>query len=188
MQIRTMPTNPTSDELVFDARENLQALEGSLKHVEVVNALDPEVLFAKAPGVSGWSAGEHAFHLILACDLSFRNAISLVKDSGRLIRDPEDRQDDKLAILADGNIPRGVATAPRFVQPPKKINLELLQALTREMQETRGALAEDVAALEQAPRAIPHQLLGDLTAREWIRFARIHTEHHLAILDEVLHR
>ena len=33
---------------------------------------------------------------------------------------------------------------------------------------------------------IPHQLLGPLDAPEWLRFARVHTEHHLAIVDELL--
>jgi hypothetical protein len=173
-------TNP------FDAARNLAALEHLLQRVERVNALPRETLLARAPSISGWSAGEHAFHLILACDLSFRNATALLHDKGRLIREPEDRQDQALAILRRGRIPRGVASAPRFVRPPAKLTLELLHTLTGEVQQARAALADQPRALEEAPRAIPHQLLGDLSGCEWVRFARVHTAHHLLILREVL--
>lgn len=170
----------------FDAAYNLEALERLLERVEGVNALPHEALFSKAPAISDWSAGEHSFHLILACDLSLRNAMSLTRDKGQLIRDPEDRQADAIDILRRGRFPRGVAQAPRFVQPPTRIDLDLLRTLTGEVQEARSALANDLAALERAPRAIPHQLLGDLNACEWVRFAHIHSAHHLMILHEVL--
>ena len=169
----------------FDVRANLEALESSLGEVAALTDLDPETFLARTE-VSGWSAAEHAFHLILACDLSFRNARSLALDKGRLVREPEDRNDEALAILAEGVIPRGEAEAPRFVQPPPRIDLELLATLTAEVREARTALAQDLAAVEAAPRAVPHQVLGDLTAPEWVRFARIHTAHHLTILREVL--
>jgi len=171
----------------FDTSSNLEALEQSLGEVAALGELEPDTLLARTD-VSGWSAAEHAFHLILACDLSFRNARSLALDKGRLVREPEDRNDEALAILAGGVIPRGKAEAPRFVQPPARIDLELLATLTDEVRAARTALAADVEVLEHAPRAVPHQLLGDLTAPEWIRFARIHTAHHLAILREVLGR
>jgi len=148
--------------------------------------LPEERLLAKATDVSGWCAGEHAFHQILACDLSFKNALALVKDQGRLVREPEQRSDEALAILQTGVIPRGVAEAPRFVTPPARLDLALVKQILGEVSATRAQLAADIEALRAAPRAIPHQLLGDLSAVEWVRFARVHTAHHLVILDEVL--
>lgn len=170
----------------FDAAHNLEELERLLGQVESVNALPHETLFSKAPAISSWNAVEHSFHLILVCDLSFRNVVSLARDKGRLIRDPEDRRADSIDILRRGRIPRGVSSAPRFVQPPTRVDLDLLRTLTGEVQEARSGLANDLEALERAPRVIPHQLLGDLNACEWVRFARIHSAHHLVILHEVL--
>ena len=61
-----------------------------------------------------------------------------------------------------------------------------MQQIRGEVADTRTQLAADPDGLRAAPRAIPHQLLGDLSAVEWVRFARVHTAHHLVILDEVL--
>jgi hypothetical protein len=33
---------------------------------------------------------------------------------------------------------------------------------------------------------VPHQILGPLTAARWVRFAAMHTRHHLDIAREVL--
>ena len=110
----------------------------------------------------------------------------LARDAGRLVREPGDRKDEALAILRTGTVPRGVAEAPRFVTPPANIDLDLARQLLAEVSEARTALAADLDALRAAPRAIPHQALGDLTGPEWVRFAHIHTNHHLAIVDEVL--
>lgn len=174
------PTDP------IDPGANLDALAAQLERLAEVLALPAETLLATATDVSGWSAGAHAFHMVLACDLSLRNAVSLAKDTGRLVREPEDQKDEALAILQAGKIPRGVAEAPRFVTPPPKLDLDLVRQLLGEVGEARAKVAADLDALRAAPRAIPHQLLGDLTGPEWVRFARVHTDHHLAILDEVL--
>ena len=173
----------------FDPAANLAELDAQLERLAEVLALPEERLLAKATDVSGWCAGEHAFHQILACDLSFKNVIALVKDQGRLVREPpaaDRRSDEALAILATGVIPRGVAEAPRFVTPPPRLDLALVKQILGEVSDQRARLATDIDALRAAPRAIPHQLLGDLSAVEWVRFARVHTAHHLVILDEVL--
>jgi hypothetical protein len=170
----------------FDPGANLTELAAQLERLDEVLALPAERLLARAPDVSGWSAGEHAFHQILACDLSFKNVLALVKDQGRLVREPEQRGDEALAILQTGVIPRGVAQAPRFVTPPPRLDLALVRQILGEVSDQRTRLATDIDALRAAPRAIPHQLLGDLSAVEWVRFARVHTAHHLVILDEVL--
>ena len=170
----------------FDPETNLLELDAQLARLAEVLALPEERLLAQAPEVSGWCAGQHAFHMVLACDLSLKNALALVKDTGRLVREPEDRKPEAQEILRAGSIPRGVAEAPRFVTPPPRLDFPLVRQILGEVRDQRTQIAEDTAALAAAPRAIPHQLLGDLSATEWVRFARVHTNHHLVILDEVL--
>lgn len=169
----------------LDPGRNLAALGLSLARVARRLELPASALLAPVPAVSAWSVGEHLFHLVLACDLSLRNATSLARDEGLLLREPEDKNPEALALLRRGRFPRGVARAPRFVTPPRRIDLALLGRLLAEVRAAREHLAGDLAALSAAPRTIPHQLLGDLDAREWLRFARAHTAHHLLIVREI---
>ena len=88
-------------------------------------------------------------------------------------------------VLVQGCYPRGESQAPRTVQPPDEVDLELLAeeytGLGRLLETVRG-LAEQVAS---APGAIVHLQLGALSAAHWLRFARLHGEHHLAIVRDI---
>ena len=168
-----------------DPTTELAVLASQLRRVEALLELPAAQLLEPLEDVSGWSIGEHAYHLVLACDLSLRNVASLVKDEGMLVREPVDRKDEALAILAAG-IPRGAAEAPRFVRPPARLDLGLLRELLAQVGAVRDDLAARVDEVLAAPRCVPHQLLGDLTASEWVRFARVHTDHHLAIVDDIV--
>jgi hypothetical protein len=83
-------------------------------------------------------------------------------------------------------LPRGRAQAPRIVRPPEAVNREYLAdwlaGNARDFAELRGK-AEDLRA---CTKKVPHQILGPLTALEWVRFAATHTEHHLAIARELV--
>ncbi len=169
----------------LDPGRSLSALGRLLERVEVLLDLPEDELMTPNPGVSKWNVVEHLFHIILACDLSLRNATSLVLDKGRLVREPQERSDQGLAILGRGLLPRGVAQAPRFVIPPARIDLAVVRQLFGEIEAVRTTLTADLDALRSAPRTVPHQLLGDLTCGEWLRFARAHTAHHLLIVRDL---
>ena len=76
--------------------------------------------------------------------------------------------------------------SPRMVVPPDEVDAEILT------QELTGAimaateLESTIDRVTTAPGFIPHQLLGALTAEQWLNFARMHTEHHLMIATEVV--
>jgi hypothetical protein len=44
----------------------------------------------------------------------------------------------------------------------------------------------DQARIVSSGLKIPHQVLGPLDAPQWLRFAAVHTRHHLGIAYEVL--
>ncbi len=44
----------------------------------------------------------------------------------------------------------------------------------------------DPTSITTTELKIPHQLLGPLDAREWLRFGVVHTRHHLSIALEIL--
>jgi len=143
-------------------------------------------LATRRPEVSGWSPAEHAFHVTLAAELCLKNLHSLVAGQGLLVRPLGKRLPEALALLRESEFPRGQAQAPRFVRPPSRVDLDVLRGLLAEVRAAYVALSEHVAGLAELPLGVPHQVLGDLNAVEWLRFARVHTRHHLAIVDDLL--
>lgn len=171
----------------MDSSRDLPRLVASLARIQRLLELPEERLRARTPA-SGWSALEHLFHAVLANDMSLRNALHLARGRGRLITAMPAERDPRAAdILARGRLPRGTQ-APRFVTPPAMPDLELARQLHAE---TRAAarsaeLLDGLVGAGAARTGIPHQALGVLSAAEWVRFARMHSAHHLRLAAEVL--
>lgn len=171
------PAGPAEDldELgrLFDRFEALRVERGARLHEH-------------APAVSGWSAAQHLYHLALATDLAFRNVKSLVADRGRLIVDDDGPTELARQVLAGGGPGRGESEAPRMVRPGEVVDPSFLEM---ELGQNRAVLVELRALapkMADAPRRIPHQDLGPLSALEWLHFARLHARHHLALVEDVL--
>lgn len=165
---------------------DLAGLARGLAAVRRLFGMDPAALMQPTPGISNWCIGEQLNHVVLANDLSVRNAATVVKGSGMLLREPTNRDAEGLAILARGRFPRGQAEAPRFVRPPKDVDVALCLRMLGEVEAELAHVADKRATLLAETRCVPHQTLGDLTGAEWIRFARGHTVHHLLIVRDQL--
>jgi hypothetical protein len=170
----------------FDPRADLAQLDALYTEIRAWLALPRERVLRVDPEISGWNAEQHVVHCSLANELVGRNLKSLLKGAGLLVVDTGEPVEGALEILASGRIPRGTAQAPRIVRPPELVEraylLEWLEGNEREFAEARQRLDELVAA----PKRIPHQILGPLTAVQWVRFAAVHTAHHMAIARELL--
>jgi hypothetical protein len=162
---------------------DLARLSALLERAGVMLALDEGVLRATTP-VSGWSALQHLFHLLLADELSLKNATSLVRGRGRLLTERGELDPRARAFLERGRLPQGAA-APRIVVPPPHPDLSLVRAIHADAVAALSA-PELAGALPDGPLGIPHQALGVLGAGEWLRFARMHSAHHLRIARAVL--
>jgi hypothetical protein len=162
---------------------DLARLSALLQRAGAMLALDEGALRATT-SVSGWSALQHLFHLLLADELSLKNATSLVRGRGRLLTERGPLDPRARILLERGRLPRGTP-APRIVVPPPKPD----RALVRAIHADAGAAAsapELAGELPDGPLGIPHQALGVLGAAEWLRFARMHSAHHLRIARAVL--
>lgn len=148
--------------------------------------IEPADLARPAAWISAWSPEQHLAHLSLANELVCRNIKSLIKGAGALVVDGGEPPPDALAVLQSGTFPRGAAQAPRMVRPPETV----VRAYLEEWLEGNRAEFEELAGrtdeIEAATCRIPHQVLGPLTAVQWVRFAAMHTRHHLEIAREVL--
>jgi hypothetical protein len=138
-----------------------------------------------APSVSAWSPAQHLFHVALSADLAFSNVRALLRGGGGRIVQEGAPNALAVQVLTDESYPRGESAAPRTVTPPDEVEGAYL---TNEMQlnrETLMALSADLTKVPGAEGRIPHVFLGELNASEWLRFARLHSEHHLAILRDI---
>jgi hypothetical protein len=133
------------------------------------------------PEISAWSVEHHLAHIALANELVARNLRSLIKGSGPFVVESGDPPPGALEVLISGRLPRGKVQAPRMVQPPEVVQREYLVEWLAGNRGDFAALTQRVPDLRAATQRVPHQLLGPLSASQWLRFAAIHTHHHLEI-------
>jgi hypothetical protein len=170
-----MPFDPLAD------HARLAALQLAIENwIERVG----DLLGRNSAGVSGWSAEQHLAHVALANELVLRNLKSLVAGRGALVVEGGEPRAGVRELLEHGRLPRGAAQAPRMVRPPEVIERELLRQWLADGRRELAAL--DPRTIVPGRLRVPHQLLGPLDAPEWMRFAVVHTAHHLAIAREVL--
>jgi len=171
----------------FDTRANLAGLRQSMSRLREIAALSAEVAERRRPEISGWSALEHVAHVALANELIVRNLHGLISGKGALVQPSGEPIAGALEILESGAIPRGLVQSPRMVRPPSRIDRALLaEWLVAGEAGFAHFETTELVRLDAAPGRVPHQLLGPLTAAQWVRFARIHTLHHLQIADAAL--
>ena len=168
-----------------DPAAELAALETSLAECAAFEREGGEHLDRVAPQVSAWSPAQHLYHLALATDLALANASGLARGTSSLAVEGREPNDLARQLFARGGFPRGRAEAPRMVRPPAEVERALLRSELERARASLVAVREVVDRLPSAPRRVPHQLLGALDALEWVRFARLHAEHHLAIVRDV---
>ena len=80
-----------------------------------------------------------------------------------------------------GKIPRGRATAPDSVRPPEVI-------LTESLHEQSELARSNLDRLELLPKKshFKHPVFGTLKRKHARRFLEIHTNHHLAIIEDIV--
>ncbi len=142
------------------------------------------VLFQVNEEVSAWSPAQQLYHILRANGMMLKG-IQLICHGHRMADNEGEPNDAGRHLLVHGFI-RGKAKAPDAVVPPETVSREdLRDSLAR----SRRKHAETEAFLPQIPEAtgrLPHHLLGMLNASEWLRLARLHSEHHRAIIRDIV--
>ena len=168
----------------FDPDRDHRSLRRLQARLEAWLQRTDDELFEVCADASGWSPGQHVFHVALANEFSLENVLSLLRQTGALRTEEAEPVAEAEAILQRGRLPRGTQ-APRFVTPPRRLQRENLIDVLGGSRENLEAVGERLGELETTPMAIPHQALGPLTAPRWLRFARVHTIHHLELLRRI---
>jgi hypothetical protein len=175
---------PIERRAALDPRADLASLCAAQEWIDDCLARAGDALEVVRSEISGWSALQQLAHVALANELSLKNVAALADGAGLLVRRGGEPIAGARALLASGRFPRGVAQAPRMVRPPAAIDRALLARWLADGR--RAAAAIDPAAVPAGDLKIPHQILGALDGREWLRFAAAHACHHLVIAAEVL--
>lgn len=161
-------------------------LSGQLDRLDGLLVADRETWHRHAPAISGWSVGQQVEHTLRSMRRMFA-AVRLLLDGGdQRIRANGEPNAAGVRVLRSQRIERGIAQAPEYVQPgpgPDPDGLRPLLARLRRMVED---LPIRYPEIRRATGVVPHPLLGDFDARNWLTLARVHTAHHLAIIDEIL--
>jgi hypothetical protein len=86
-------------------------------------------------------------------------------------------------IQCRNSIPRGKAKAPKQVRPAETITIEDLQ--------NKLALAKNnIVLLESLPKNsyFTHPYFGDLNLKSTVWFLKLHTKHHLKIVNDIINK
>lgn len=170
----------------FSFEPEFAAFRACLFEVDGLLARPANDLQRVAPSVSGWSVEQQLAHVALANELVARNLASIAKGSGPLLLASGEPRPEALAVLVAGKFQRGLAQAPRMVVPPQEVERAYLLDWLAGNRRDFAALEGRIAELGASTLRVPHQLLGPLSASQWLRFAAIHTRHHLDIAHEIL--
>jgi hypothetical protein len=169
----------------FPLEPEFAALRELYAEIETHLARPAAELQVQVPAISGWTAEQHLAHVALANELVARNLRSLIKGSGPFVVDQGEPVEEALQVLVSGRFPRGRAQSPRMVRPPERVERVFLLEWVAGNRRDFDELATRLDELRAASKRVPHQLMGPLSAPQWLRFAAAHTRHHLGIAREL---
>lgn len=156
----------------------LRRVETQLGRYDPFLELPSEVLGAVVGERSGWSIAAHLDH-----SLKVTRVIAASIGGGKAIEGPGISMLGR-AVLLLGYIPRGKAKSPEAL-----VGMSCGRDELRELRRTTGAELAALAAPFQESGSkllVRHPRFGLLTAKEGLRFAEVHTAHHLKIAREIL--
>lgn len=162
-----------------------RTLHTALNRLEEALGWPEERLYARAESVSGWSPAQHVEHVLIALRRILAGAAELRAGEGEAIKPKGRLSLQGRALLLGGWIPRGKARAPDFAMPDAIPSRAAMRDSHAAACESFAELAPTARTLKEVIGVIDHPILGPMSAAQWWRFARVHTEHHLTIIDDV---
>lgn len=87
----------------------------------------------------------------------------------------------RIILFSLNYIPRGKAKSPKIVLPPETI---LKEDLEKQLH-TAKRLIDGIGTLDEAHH-FKHFIFGTLSKKQTLRFLRLHTHHHLKIVQDIL--
>lgn len=168
----------------IDPHEEYLALGAAYAAYDHLLGWPDDRLFRADPRISKWSPAQHAYHLFIATGMMLKG-IQMICQGGSRILSEGALNDAGRLVIEQGTFPRGRGQAPEPTHPPEAPSRDdLRQAFARSRKRYEAAEAV-LDAIPTAQGYLQHRFLGEMTAAEWLRLARVHAEHHLIIIREI---
>jgi DinB superfamily len=164
--------------MFFSATRSISRVRTQLARMRELAARPDGELFAAAP-CSGWSPSEHIDHSIRVCASIVLRILDAEAPRGERGLSAAGR-----IILLLGRIPRGRGKSPERVRGLRQTRDELHASLDK-LEGKLALLAADHLEERRGP-IVPHPRFGGLIPSQALRFAAIHNDHHLRIVDDIL--
>jgi len=165
--------------------KDLQAVDHLYSEMETLLERPEVVLRHRYPAISKWSTDEQIQHVLLANRWALSTMVSMLRDeaefseSGRL-------KPLGMLLLGFGAIPRGRGKAPTAAKPSTEATLSDLRVNHRQQRGYLRKIRENQDLARSLSTRFQHPVLGDFTLSHGLRFVRVHTRHHLKIVNEIL--
>ena len=143
-----------------------------------------ECLNQRQEKISAWSVGQQLDHLLLADQLNLK-AVRML-GMGRGQESSDGLNEAGLLVFTSGIIPLGKSTAPDFVIPREDPGADALEQLRQDVLGGWQEVAPRLDEIDSRGLVLTHHAVGELGAWQWLRFARIHTQHHRNIAERIL--
>ena len=169
----------------MDPAHDLERLAARLEETAAVVDWPDERLYPRVEAVSAWSPAQHVDHVLRALEILWGRAEDLVEGRSAEIQPTGGPGLLTRLVLLTGWIPRGRGRAPDAALPDPRPVRHRLRVALRDACVRVESLRSRADALTAATGVLPHPQLGDFDARRWIRFADVHTRHHLAIVADI---
>jgi len=176
---------PYSSDPALIMSDEYSLLRGFYDAVEALLDAPRHVLFSVHETISGWSPAEHLYHILRSNSKSLKAARLAAIDEGPTVHEGEPN-DVGAKVLREGSFGDLEAEAPPSVRPPNDLDRADLRTAYTRSREQFEALKEYVSMLPESTARLQHPAFGPLRASEWLRFARIHSDHHQDIVQQIL--
>lgn len=156
------------------------------KQWDILFALcEDEVLFSATNGsISKWGVGEQLSHVAMALVRIGKNVTTSVHEESETPGEGPNKMGH--LILKLGYIPRGKGQAPNYVIPADQPDRNQVKEELIRAQAIWTMLKTSKDVIQASKHVVPHHLLGDFIPAHWVRFAGVHTKHHLKIIFDIL--
>lgn len=136
---------------------------------------------ASNAAVSRWSVGLQLEHVLLSDDA----IIGIIEGSSPLPPTEAPIAFMGRVVLLTGFVPRGKGQAPEPFRPAEA-QVTTMADRVAGLRDRLNALAPHLAAVRADRRRFQHPVFGGLTRGQWLELLRIHQDHHLAIVRDIL--
>jgi len=164
---------------------DVERIAEALARVGEVLGWPGDRLYLRLEEVSEWSPAQHLDHVLRAAHRMLRGVLAIDEGEDARVRPGGSPTLAGRVVLLTGRIPRGRGQAPAEVVPDPRPVRERLRGAVEEVRTLLARVRPRAAGLARRTGTLPHPVLGAFGAAQWLRFADVHTRHHLAIVADI---